>query len=116
MVKHPACAAASSSSGLVPMPSSNRVLKEYAVALSTPLWVLSVPAPSCNPPCHSAVAVLFIQLSPCLHHLRFMIGRDEAPVNFCPFSAADNGPGPPCGRDFPSRRTSPPSRKHPPRV
>src|SRR5882724_10927180 len=46
IVKQPACAAASSSSGLVPTPFSNRVLKEYCVCLSTPLSVEMVPLPS----------------------------------------------------------------------
>src|SRR5207237_5316317 len=56
MVKHPACAAANSSSGFVPMPFSNRVLKEYCVCLSTPLSVEIVPLPSFSPPCHTAEA------------------------------------------------------------
>src|SRR5215467_8411061 len=54
IVKHPACAAASSSSGLVPIPFSKRVLKEYCVCLSTPLSVDIVPFPSFNPPCQTA--------------------------------------------------------------
>jgi hypothetical protein len=36
MVKQPACAAAISSSGLVPFSFSNRVLKEYGVSANTP--------------------------------------------------------------------------------
>src|SRR5207249_3096846 len=54
MVKQPACAAASNSSGLVPVPFSNRALKEYGVCRSTPLSVETVPLPSFNPPCHTA--------------------------------------------------------------
>src|ERR1700750_2043492 len=57
MVKHPACAAPSSSSGLVPMPFSKRVLKEYCVWLRTPLWVEMVPLPSFRPPAQCALAV-----------------------------------------------------------
>ena len=36
--KQPACAAAISSSGFVPLPSSNRVLNEYCVFDRTPLF------------------------------------------------------------------------------
>src|SRR6266704_6531932 len=57
IVKQPACAAASSSSGLVPTPFSNRVLKEYCVCFSTPLSVEMVPLPSFKPPCHTADAL-----------------------------------------------------------
>src|SRR6266850_90277 len=39
IVKHPACAAARSSSGFVPTPFSNRVLNEYCVCFRTPLSV-----------------------------------------------------------------------------
>src|SRR6187549_2319139 len=54
--KHPACAAAISSSGLVPLPSSNRVLNEYCVLANTPLSDEIVPLPSFRPPFHSADA------------------------------------------------------------
>ena len=37
MVKQPACAAAKSSSGLVPLPCSNRLWNEYGVLTSVPL-------------------------------------------------------------------------------
>src|SRR5579872_6207282 len=57
MAKQPECAAAISSSGLVPIPLSKRVLKEYCVSLSTPLWVDILPFPSLSPPLHTAVAV-----------------------------------------------------------
>src|SRR5437667_8376935 len=57
MVKHPAWAAARSSSGLVPTPFSNLVLKEYCVCLSTPLSVEMVPFPSFKPPCQIADAL-----------------------------------------------------------
>src|SRR6267154_2500094 len=50
MEKHPACAAASNSSGFVPMPLSNRELKLYCVSFSTPLSVETVPFPSFSPP------------------------------------------------------------------
>src|SRR5216683_134345 len=57
MVKQPACAAASNSSGLVPTPFSKRVLKEYCVCFSTPLSVEMVPFPSFKPPCQTADAL-----------------------------------------------------------
>src|SRR5580700_48319 len=62
MAKHPACAAAISSSGFVPMPFSNRVLNEYCVSLSTPLSVVRLPFPSFNPPRQTADALRFIKL------------------------------------------------------
>jgi hypothetical protein len=58
MEKHPACAAAISSSGLVPAPLSNLVLNEYCVLERTPLAVETVPLPSFSPPFHCALAVL----------------------------------------------------------
>ena len=58
--KHPACAAAISSSGFVPFPSSNRVLNEYCVFDKTPLSVDTVPLPSFNPPRHTAEPFRFI--------------------------------------------------------
>src|SRR5205823_4361987 len=61
--KQPACAAAINSSGFVPLPSSNRVLNEYCVLLSTPLSVEIVPLPSFKPPCQTAEALRFICLS-----------------------------------------------------
>jgi hypothetical protein len=57
MVKQPACAAASSSSGLVPTPLSKREWKEYAVCLRTPLSVESVPLPDFRSPCQTAEAL-----------------------------------------------------------
>src|SRR6266851_2683583 len=57
MVKHPACAAASSSSGFVPTPFSNRVLNEYCVCLSVPLSVEIAPLPDFKSPCHTAEAL-----------------------------------------------------------
>src|SRR4029079_9815780 len=62
MLKQPACAAAISSSGLVPGASSNLDLEEYFALLSTLLWVLRVPCPSLPEPCHTAVAFLIIFL------------------------------------------------------
>src|SRR3954454_449247 len=58
--KQPACAAAISSSGLVPFPSSKRVLNEYCVFARTPLSVEMVPLPSLSPPFHSADALRFM--------------------------------------------------------
>src|ERR1700722_16024495 len=57
MEKHPACAAAISSSGFVPFPSSNRVEKEYCVFDSTPLSVEIFPLPSLIEPFHTAEAL-----------------------------------------------------------
>src|SRR5712664_1709732 len=55
IVKHPACAAANSSSGLVPTPFSKRVLKEYWVCLRTPLSVEIDPLPLLRSPCQTAL-------------------------------------------------------------
>ena len=58
--KQPACAAAISSSGLVPLPFSKRVLNEYCVSASTPLSEEMVPLPSLRPPFHTADALRFM--------------------------------------------------------
>src|SRR5690242_16958858 len=60
MVKQPACAAAMSSSGLVPGVCSNRVAKLYGVSFSTPLCVASAPCPLLRSPDQIADAVRFI--------------------------------------------------------
>src|SRR5947207_13329982 len=60
IVKHPACAAAMSSSGLVPLPCSKRVENEYWAVASTALAVEITPGPSFNPPCQRAEAVRFM--------------------------------------------------------
>src|SRR5260370_28941369 len=57
IVNQPACAAASNSSGLVPMPFSKRVLYEYCVCFSTPLSVEMLPFPSFKPPFQTADAL-----------------------------------------------------------
>src|SRR5215475_14245763 len=57
MVKQPACAAARSSSGLVPMPFSKRVENEYCVSLSVPLSVEMDPFPVFRSPCQTAEAL-----------------------------------------------------------
>src|SRR5258706_740567 len=57
IVKHPACAAANNSSGLVPTPFSKRVLKEYCVCLRTPLSVEIAPLPVLRSPCQTALAL-----------------------------------------------------------
>src|ERR1700757_461095 len=62
IVKHPACAAAISSSGFVPTPFSNRVENEYWVLFRTPLCVDTVPCPFFRSPCQTADAVRFIGL------------------------------------------------------
>src|SRR2546425_7377360 len=56
MEKQPACAAPISSSGLVPGPSSIRLLKEYDPS-KAPLPSRIVPDPSCSDLCHLASAV-----------------------------------------------------------
>src|ERR1700685_4125452 len=61
MVKQPACAAARSSSGLVPLPSSNLLWKEYAVFERVPLAVEIEPVPDFRSPCHFACAVRFMR-------------------------------------------------------
>ena len=60
IVKHPAWAAAISSSGFVPLPLSNRVLNEYCVLDRIVLSVETVPLPVFRSPCHSADACRFI--------------------------------------------------------
>ena len=60
IVKHPACAAAISSSGLVPTPDSKREVKEYGVSFRTVLSVESVPLPDLRLPCQTADAFRFI--------------------------------------------------------
>jgi hypothetical protein len=57
--KQPACAAAISSSGLVPLACSKRVVKEYQASDRTPLSVEIVPLPSLRPPCQTADALRF---------------------------------------------------------
>jgi hypothetical protein len=57
MVKQPACAAAMSSSGLVPFSFSNRVLKEYGVSASTPESVERLPLPARPVPRQTAFAL-----------------------------------------------------------
>src|ERR1700744_4556610 len=63
MVKQPAWAAAISSSGLVPTPSSKRVLKLYCASLRVLLCVLMVPLPAFKSPCQIAVALRSIAFS-----------------------------------------------------
>src|SRR5579863_3557017 len=60
MLKHPACAAAINSSGLVPMPFSKRVEKEYCALESTLLSVEMVPLPSLREPFQTAEAFRII--------------------------------------------------------
>jgi len=62
--KQPACAAPTSSSGLVPSPFSKRVVNEYCVLSSTPLSVETMPLPSFRLPIHTALALRFICCSP----------------------------------------------------
>src|SRR5690242_14522614 len=63
MVKHPACAAAINSSGLVPFAFSKRVENEYGVLESTPLSLDIVPFPSLSDPFHTAEALRTIDHS-----------------------------------------------------
>src|SRR5258708_15146161 len=69
--KQPACAAAISSSGLVPLPSAKRLVNEYWVSDSTPLSVEIVPLPSLRLPLHSADALRFMADLP-LRSLRWL--------------------------------------------
>src|SRR5665213_558270 len=62
IVKQPACAAAMSSSGLVPAAVSKRVANEYGVSFSTPLCVASAPWPLLRSPDQIADAVRFIAM------------------------------------------------------
>src|ERR1700692_671704 len=57
IVKHPACAAPSSSSGFVPLPSPKRALNPYGASLKTPDWVEMLPLPSLTVPCQRADAL-----------------------------------------------------------
>src|SRR5580704_15969130 len=76
IVKHPACAAARSSSGLVPTPFSKRVLKEYCVCLRTPLSVEIDPLPSFKPPCQTADALRC--MTPLLLHDSFDLNAENS--------------------------------------
>src|SRR6516165_2952220 len=64
IVKHPACAAANSSSGFVPTPFSNRVLNEYCEFFSVPLSVDIEPLPPFRSPCQTAEALRCMFESP----------------------------------------------------
>src|SRR5712692_1831388 len=61
--KQAACAAAISSSGLVPGLFSKRVVNEYGVLDSTPLVAETAPVPSLSPPFQTALALRCIRLS-----------------------------------------------------
>src|SRR5208282_2952324 len=61
--KHPACAAAISSSGFVPGAFSNRVVNEYGVLFNTPLSDEIVPAPSLRVPFQTAEALRCMRIS-----------------------------------------------------
>src|SRR5215211_951021 len=63
MAKQLACAAAISSSGLVPFSFSNLVLKEYGVSASTPESVERVPLPARPVPRQTAFALRIIYVS-----------------------------------------------------
>src|SRR5579872_6984683 len=63
MEKQPACAAAISSSGLVPGWSPKRVPNENGVLENTPLPEETAPEPSFKLPFHSALALRCIPLS-----------------------------------------------------
>src|SRR6185312_10274485 len=62
IVKHPACAAAISSSGFVPFSFSKRVRNEYGVPSSTPESLVSWPLPARPVPCQTAFALRIIVL------------------------------------------------------
>src|SRR5713101_3228232 len=78
MVKQPACAAASSSSGLVPTPFSKRVLKEYWVCFSVPLSVEIEPLPLLRSPCHTALALRCIEFAPFSRFIHFECGEFDS--------------------------------------
>jgi hypothetical protein len=62
MEKHPACAAAINSSGLVPGVFSKRVANEYGVFDNTPLLDETTPLPSLRPPFHIALALRCLRI------------------------------------------------------
>src|SRR5258707_13239834 len=70
MVKQPAWAAAITSSGLVPLSFSNRVLNEYGVSTSTPESLERLPLPARPVPCHTALA---------LRIMRFLLANSRLP-------------------------------------
>ena len=74
MVKQPACAAAISSSGLVPIPFSNRRRKRILRIFQYAALLEIVPLPSFRPPRHTALAVRCIRLSFCcrLNWIKFL--------------------------------------------
>src|ERR1700677_3844656 len=74
MVKQPACAAAMSSSGLVPTPFSKRVANEYGELFRTPPGADSVPLPCLRSPFQTADAVRFIILNQSLD-FKFRISK-----------------------------------------
>ena len=80
MAKHPACAAAINSSGLVPTPFSNRVENEYCVLASTPLAVEMRPLPPFK--YHSKSRTLFFAFNflpgTILKVMRVVIASDHA--------------------------------------
>ena len=80
--KQPACAAAINSSGLVPLPLSKRVLKEYCVSERTPLSEETIPRPSFSPPVHTADPLRFMSSpytsSSCASSARSMMKRNRA--------------------------------------
>src|SRR5262249_20168184 len=77
MLKHPAWAAATSSSGLVPGCDSNRVANEYGVFFGTPLGEVRVPLPSLRPPLQCALALrsMFASLLPMAMMKLYMPGH-----------------------------------------
>ena len=60
IAKQLACAAAISSSGLVPVPVSNLCAKSYGTFENVPLAAENVPLPALRPPFQFAVADLFM--------------------------------------------------------
>src|ERR1700731_4586952 len=66
IVKHPACAAAINSSGLVPSWFSKRVLYEYGVFASTPESDERSPFPVRPLPRQTALALRIMEISPTL--------------------------------------------------
>src|SRR5271154_874925 len=81
IVKQPACAAASNSSGFVPTPFSNRVLNEYCVCFSVPLSVEMDPLPVFRSPCQTALALRCI-VSLLLQSSFFLNAQNSIPTLF----------------------------------
>src|SRR5262245_58448216 len=96
-----------SSSGLVPMPFSKRVLKEYWVSLSTPLSLEMLPLPSFSPPRQIADAFRFIVSLFCPAWIRGdepEPSHDTKPPQACRLAYASVQRSQPCADDAQGRK------------